>query len=214
MRPTLHAGVPVALVPLSQCDESTLSPPERALVESARSDRRRQELTAGRIAARATLEALRPLPSPLPDVLADPSGRPVCVPDVGVFVSIAHDEGMAAAAVARAPIGLDVLRLDRADQADRVVRARIDTGRATGLLRQVDAPWSDGLVLWTAWEALGKLSGEGVLGEAMLTRLEPEPHGHALVARTRDAELRWWIEGGFAVCLALGRAPYFTTASE
>lgn len=180
--------------------EDGLSAAERALVDEAGSERRRAELRGGRAAAREAFSALHPHRPP-PQVLTHPDGRPLLVPQDGRFVSLAHDDGYVAAAASTSPVGLDVLGLHRAAQAARVVEARIASGRATGLPRGA-YPWPEAALLWTAWEALGKRTGRGVLSEAMLLRLMPEAGPEGLVARTANASVFWWEAEGLLLCLA------------
>src|SRR5271167_1397005 len=110
--------------------------------------------------------------SPQPDVLVSSALRPLLDPPTGWFLSLAHDGGLAVAACARRAVGVDVVPFSRRQQVERTVRAALESRAASGLVAEA-TPWSSALVLWSAWEAIGKRTGEGVLG-AMHERIRPE----------------------------------------
>jgi len=172
---------------------------ERALAAAAGSDRRRREILAGRAAAHEALDAAFP-EGPAVAVLSDAEGRPRIVPPIaGVFVSIAHDGGLAAAAAGEAPLGVDLAPFSRTAQAGRVVEALVKSGRAFAVEGRV--PWPH-LMVWTAREAMAKRLGTGVLDDRLAVRLEPSPCGEDWVARTDKMLLRWWFEEAVLVCVA------------
>jgi hypothetical protein len=116
-------------------------------------------------------------------------------------VSLAHDGGAIAAAYGRAPVGIDLLAIDRLTQAERVVRARLARG-ARGLVGGNPTGWPDAALLWTAWEAAGKRSGRGVLSGPMergWTLARDEAYWGA---SDGDVRVRWLEEAGCLLCLA------------
>jgi phosphopantetheinyl transferase len=118
-------------------------------------------------------------------------------------VSLAHDEGLAVAACARAPVGIDVVYLGRASQLTRVVRSVLEEhpDRAPSIAGVL--PWPAAVVAWTAWEALGKLSGVGVLGLSLTDGLEVNVAEGGAVGAAGGSRLRWWAEGQHVFCLAV-----------
>lgn len=178
--------------------DTDLLPGEHGLVDAAPSEQRAMELRAGRAAARDAFHAAGV--TPRPSVLAAPDGRPRLEPPGGWHVSLAHDGGLAAAAVGHAPVGLDLFDLARTEQASRVVARRIESGRARDLVGE-HRPFPHAAMLWTAWEALGKRTGAGVFGGMEIT-LEPRPGDLPAEARTGDVLVRWWQHDGVLVCLA------------
>jgi 4'-phosphopantetheinyl transferase EntD len=175
-----------------------LSRGEQALVSAARSELRRKELAAGRAAAH---EALRAAGSPSPHrVLKDSDQRPRLAGSRGWFLSLAHDGDLAVAACDTHPIGVDVAPFLRRAQLERVVGSAIDAQLARPL--GGEAVWPPSLLLWTAWEALGKQRGVGVLGEAMEAQLEVQMTGDCAVATWGHSRLRWWTDEENLFCLA------------
>jgi 4'-phosphopantetheinyl transferase EntD len=192
-------GAYVAFCPLGDpADGADLSPRELALVAAATSESRRREIRAGRRAAHAALKAAGV--SALPEVLTSTAGRPSLDPPAGWFVSLAHDGGLAVAACARRPVGIDVVPFSRRPQVERVVRASLQTGTAIDL-PIFDTPWPPALVLWSAWEAIGKQGGGGVF-EAMRASIRPEMSGDTAAAVVATCHLRWWTHGEHLFCLA------------
>lgn len=114
-------GIAVALRRVHPTDRllAALLPAERALLGGAATPKRRAELTAGRIAARAALGRLIGPEGAGAAILRDDAGgtaRPVAISARGarlpVHVSITHADGLAAAAAATEPIGVDLVALE------------------------------------------------------------------------------------------------------
>lgn len=198
MEPIQLTDAVVVCLSFDEAERLPIAPAEQRLVEGAPSALRARELRAGRAAARVVLSALGGEP---PAVLADPEGRPRLEPgDPARHVSIAHDAGWVVAAAAREPVGVDALALDRAEQAERVVRRRIEKGARP---LETDAPlWPASMLLWTGWEALGKRTGGGVLSGVMSLPIAPRVEGEWLVAEVEDVRLRWFELRGLLVCVA------------
>ncbi len=195
----LDDAVLVARALALEVSDDELSAAERGLADAAPSQTRRQELRAGRAAAREaflTAEAGSP-----PSVLQDGRGRPRLDPPGDWFVSLAHDRALACAAVARAPVGVDLLAFAREGPAARVVAERIRSGLGTALLPGSVSPFPESMLLWTAWEALGKRTGEGVL-TATRVPLRVERRENVPTAFTAEARVRWFEIEGHLLCLA------------
>jgi phosphopantetheinyl transferase len=177
---------------------------ERAFVEGAWSEERRHELTAGRAAARRAFEAAGCAPAPR--VGADGAGRPVA-DMAGWHVSIAHDGRVAFAAVAARPVGIDAIALDRTGDVVRVVTARISSGRAKPLVGAAPLGFERAMLLWSAWEALGKRTGGGILSGPMRLDIATVPVDDGAVACVGEARLRWFVDQEHLVCLATSECP-------
>lgn len=194
----------IAAVPLAApVDDHALTPAERGLCDAAASDERRRELRAGRAAFHLALSACTTRPASL---LHDAAGRPRLEPPSDWFVSIAHDGDWALAAVSNAAVGIDLVPLSRADRVRHVVSQRLATHRARPLAAGSEQPFDEALLLWTAWEALGKRSGGGVLAGPMRRSLKVERSVEGATSIDGDDRLRWWLHEGHVLCVA-GRRP-------
>jgi 4'-phosphopantetheinyl transferase EntD len=180
-------------------DDEELSPRERALAAGAESEWRRREIMAGRAAAHAALRAAGVFP--LPEVLTSTDRRPLLLPPCGWHLSLAHDGELAVAACARTAVGVDIVPLARRAQIERAVRSALDSGATgTGSMAEL-VPYPRALLLWSAWEALGKQSGEGVFqGMQASIHAVLDEQGAATIIDGRC--LRWWWNGTHLVCLA------------
>jgi phosphopantetheinyl transferase len=120
-------GIAIALRPVRPVEAASLTPllpKERALLGARATRKRRAEFLAGRTAARAALVRLLGPGAREAAVLRDEAARtarPVAVSADGAplpaFVSISHAAGIAAAAAARDPIGLDLVLVEPQDAA-------------------------------------------------------------------------------------------------
>lgn len=177
-----------------------LSPAEQKLVQAARAEHRRKELQAGRAAAHAALRAVG-IRSRV-EVLQSASGRPHLSSNAAAWqLSICHGGGLAAAIVGQSAVGIDVEPLSRQAQVARVVAG---WGQRMGNRHEPDPvlPLPLALLQWTAWEALGKVTGRGVLaGAKLLIRPELTPAG--LTAKLRGRHLRWWTVQDHVLCAAV-----------
>jgi 4'-phosphopantetheinyl transferase len=86
----------------------TLSAAEQSLWSAIRSEKRRVEFLAGRIAAKRALGAPRFGMSRGASILRDPSGAPRIAGREDLFVSISHTNPYAVAVVSARPVGVDV----------------------------------------------------------------------------------------------------------
>lgn len=198
---TRWRGVTLVVRPLAQpVAPNELCHSERALVTAARSPNRRREIRAGRAAAHDAFRAAG-VKNNLA-VLRTATGQPQISGAEGWHVSLSHGGALVAAACARFSLGVDVVPLDRLAQVSRVVAGQggfaLPSNHGSPLLP---------LLLWSAWEALGKVTGEGVLSETH-TLVQPRRSGKGFVARAGARLLRWWALPGHLVCVAVpGRGP-------
>ena len=191
----------IALHPLAEpVPLDRLHPAELELVRSSSSAPRQVELAAGRFAARIALAALGATPQLA--VLADVDGRPRIDPASDLFISLAHDGLYAVAAASRHPVGVDVMSFDRAASARKVVETRVATGRGQSLTPGSALPFDEALMLWTAWEALGKRTGGGVLSGPAHSVIKVEQASDGAFACVGDALVRWRAFDGHLLCIA------------
>ncbi len=189
-------GAAIAALPLASSNaEDALSSRERSLVRAASSERRKRELRAGRSAARAALRAAG-LRTPV-EVLGSAEGWPRLAGTRGWHVSICHAGDWAAAIAARVPVGIDLEPLARLGQVERVVAG----WNEQALVPSAPFPWPAPLIQWTAWEALGKLTREGVLAGARIA-VRPRRTADGLACRLPRRSLRWWCLEGHVLCAA------------
>lgn len=187
---------------LGEVPDEALSAAERGLADATGSDLRRREIRAGRAAARALFARLSPGLART-SVLRDAEGAPRLDPPGEWTVSLAHDREVVAAAAAQGPVGLDVLQESRFAQARTVVEARIERSRAVPLGGAWPEDLPESALLWTAWEALGKLTKKGVLGGAMQVALVARGRPELpLEAHAPGVRVRWWRDEGALVALA------------
>jgi len=199
----------VALVSVrGPVDATALSPEELALVEGASSSTRRQELLAGRAAVRSALRAVgRPAPRA---VLSGLDGRPQLLYDASIVppaelpsVSIAHDGSWAAAAVSMRAVGVDLAGTSRQDRVMAVIARLVAQGRALAVPPTPGCPFDPALMTWTAWEALGKRTGEGVLPAMTSVISAPRREGGRWIARSTEARLTWFDHDDVLGCTAV-----------
>ncbi|GII66301.1 hypothetical protein Skr01_63860 [Sphaerisporangium krabiense] len=134
--------------------------------------RRRREFLAGRALLRLLLGAAAPAVRHA-EVRAGPRGRPMLAGHPWVGVSVSHDQGLVAAAVApHRRVGVDVQR--PATASSRMV-GRI-FGRHAGLVRELPAADQEAAVAWawTAQEACAKADGRGLAARPWRIEVPPE----------------------------------------
>lgn len=194
----------IASAPLEDVADDRLSAAERALAAAARSSHRVLELRAGRAVAREALRAFHPHADF--SVLADASGRPN-VHGAPAFISIAHSRTRVVAAASTNPVGLDVEPFERAERLADVVSSLCARGRATRISGDLPCSWPEAMLLWTAWEAMGKLDTTGVLGGAMkrvirTNATDADARADLFEGFSEGVRLRWWIDADHVHCLA------------
>jgi 4'-phosphopantetheinyl transferase len=200
---------PVAAVLASPPPGARLTAAEQARADAFRAARDRDAFVAAHLLARAcaadhagvapalTLEQTCPR-------CGGPHGPPRIRELPGVVVSLAHADGVVAAAAGTGPLGVDVetpvgRRLDLAN--DRTL-ALVLAPAERGLLRRSADPAGDFLRLWVCKEAIVKAL-QGTLGQ--LPAIDLVGPGGALAARWRDLALA--VHEGPAGALVACAAP-------
>ncbi|MGY1603683.1 Pls/PosA family non-ribosomal peptide synthetase [Geodermatophilus sp. SYSU D00815] len=216
-RPALPAdpGVRVALVELATCRprlaelSALLSAEERATAEAFSSPHRREQWVTGRALLRLLLSAEDPSRAPADWAIGrSATDRPV-VAD-GPEVSLAHTDGVVAAAVARdRAVGIDVEHL-AAGAPDPVLDSAL-TDEERAALRAAPPAERPQLFLrmWTLKEAVLKCTGEGLAAgpERVATSLDPVgaagPVVEAGFAGAPDCWQQTWTRSGRPYILSL-----------
>jgi 4'-phosphopantetheinyl transferase len=158
-----------------------LSPAERARADAFRHELHRRRFTAGRGRLRELLAAYAG-GDPAAVVLAEgPNGKPELA-GAELRFNLAHSEGIAVCAVARAEVGVDVevSRRDRPTQW-RQIAERFFAGEEVARLQRLadQAGWLEFLRLWTLKEACLKGTGLGLLTDPRSFSVAPVLAGDA-----------------------------------
>jgi 4'-phosphopantetheinyl transferase len=189
---------------VARAETQALRPAEHSALALCRTDKRRAELTAGRLAAHRALELLAPGLEPEVQARAEgllDAGRPVFPAAPEVALSISHSAGWAVAAVARGgPLGVDLeLRVQAGD-------AFASEAFAPGELEGYAAPCAGRMdpltAAWALKEAVLKVWGVGL--RAPLQRVAVQPR--VLAAGDAGVELALRIDAA-ELPAAIGRPP-------
>ena len=173
--------------------DSALSPLEREGLARCRTDKRRREFVAGRLAAHRALALLEPgLRAEVTALEEGPdSGRPLFTPARGLSLSISHSEGLAVAAVARGgALGVDLEQ--RVEAGGAFLEEAFAPGEHEGYAAPCAGRVEPVTAAWAMKEAVLKVWGVGL--RAPLQRVAVRPvllsaSGEALSLRlTLEAE--------------------------
>jgi 4'-phosphopantetheinyl transferase len=159
----------LALVSVSEVWEQrerlvhALVPTEREIFENLGVDKRQREWLAGRMAAKRAVQKRLGLPFARIEIRVDENGRPQLIlgKAIELHLSITHSYDVAAAIVARDPIGLDLERIEPRDASFEALvlteQDRTVLGDLTGEARDERLT-----MLWCEKEAYAKLEGSGL----------------------------------------------------
>jgi 4'-phosphopantetheinyl transferase len=160
-----------------------LAPQEAALLPPAALPKRRHEFVAGRVAARAAAAQLLGAPSDHIAILrrdGSDAGRPYAVSRAGaplpIELSITHADGLALAAAAWTPLGVDLVRIE--ELSDAFVDEAFAPGELLAWSRCVDGEAERVCTAFAAKEAALKWLGCGM--RVPLTSVTVLPSGSAL----------------------------------
>lgn len=151
-----------------------LSPLEREGLERCRTDKRRGEFVAGRLAARRALATLRPGVTAQVTARGEgpDAGRPLLVPEGGVALSLSHAGGLAVAAVAPGgALGVDLERQVEASPA--FLEEAFAPGEHEGYLALDLGGLDATTAAWTLKEAVLKVWGVGLRAPLQQVALRP-----------------------------------------
>jgi 4'-phosphopantetheinyl transferase len=184
-------------------DDASLSPGEREALARCRTDKRRRELVAGRLAAHRALDLLAP--GTRAEVLArvdgPDAGRPFLSPERGIALSISHSAGLAVAAVSHGgPLGVDLERTVEVGEA--FLEEAFSPGELEGYVPLCAGRMDPTTAAWAMKEAVLKVWGVGLRAPLQQVRVSPAP----LSEGDAGVSLRLTLETG-ALPAHLGAPP-------
>jgi 4'-phosphopantetheinyl transferase len=155
-------------------EDSALSALEREGLARCRTEKRRREFVAGRLAAHRALALLEPgLRAEVRAREAGPdSGRPLFWPERGLALSISHSAGLAVAAVARGgALGVDLE--ERVEAGEAFLEEAFAPGEHEGYAAPC-AGWMDpATAAWAMKEAVLKVWGVGLRAPLQKVAVRP-----------------------------------------
>lgn len=159
-----------------------LNDAERERAERFRSAEARAAFVAGRAGVREIGARYAGIPAAALDWRAGADGKPFFA-NAGVAFNMSHSGGEVVAAFSRNPVGVDIERGGRTRDFREIARRFFHEDEVDGVGGEEDF-----LRLWTAKEAMLKLSGEGISGGLKSAR--PGPGGVGELA----GRAVWWRE--------------------
>jgi 4'-phosphopantetheinyl transferase len=175
--------------------ESALSPLEREGLARCRTDKRRREFIAGRLAAHRALALLEPgLRAEVTAREEGPdSGRPLFLPRRGVALSISHSEGLAVAAVSRGgALGVDLEH--RVEAGEAFLEEAFAPGEWEGYVPVCAGRMDPATAAWAMKEAVLKVWGVGLRAPLQKVAVRPELLGMEERREEGQACLRLTLE--------------------
>ena len=154
---------------IRQGDPQLLSDSERAHAEVFRSMEARAAYVAGRAGVREIGARYTGIPPRGLDVQVGPTGKPFFA-NAGVDFNVSHSGGVVVAAFSVKPVGVDIERRGRRGDFLAIAQRFFHPDEAAAISGEEDF-----LRLWTAKEAMLKLSGDGISGGLEVAR--PGPGG-------------------------------------
>ncbi|HZH15078.1 MAG TPA: 4'-phosphopantetheinyl transferase superfamily protein [Archangium sp.] len=155
-------------------DGSALSPLEREGLARCRTDKRRREFVAGRLAAHRALALLEPEARAEVTVREDgpDSGRPLFSPGHGLALSISHSAELAVAAVARGgALGVDLEQ--RVEASGAFLEEAFAPGELEGYLPVCEGHLDPVTAAWALKEAVLKVWGVGLRAPLQKVAVRP-----------------------------------------
>jgi phosphopantetheinyl transferase len=138
----------------------------------------------------------------------DAEGRPVLVaasPDDAVFLSVSHKDGIAVAAAADRPVGIDLERFSAVRDPDGILRIAFSPDEAALLANGHGCAPEYVTIAWSAKEAVAKSLGQKMLGREqsfVMTAFDP---ANATVRVAHDGNMIdafYAVEGDFVCTIA------------
>ncbi|MEQ1929784.1 MAG: beta-ketoacyl synthase N-terminal-like domain-containing protein [Parvularculaceae bacterium] len=167
---------------------------------------RRQEWLLGRLAAKRAIAALANGAGPA-SILSDSESRPVvrlAGSAVAPFVSITHKNGLAVAAAAPAPIGVDLESLASLRDPD-IFADRVLTADERAFADGADDLASTVVVFWSLKEAASKALAAPFVGQERLFAVEainPSAQRARIAFEARAADAAYMVKDGYVCALA------------
>ncbi len=155
-------------------EDASLSPAERRELARCRTDKRRREFVAGRLAAHRALERLAPGTRAEVTARADgqDAGRPLLSPAYDFALSLTHSTGLAVAALARgAPLGVDLERTLEVSEA--FLGEAFCPGEWEGYAPMCAGRMDASTAAWAMKEAVLKVWGVGLRAPLLQVAVRP-----------------------------------------
>ncbi|WP_375771062.1 4'-phosphopantetheinyl transferase superfamily protein [Archangium gephyra] len=155
-------------------EESALSPLEREGLARCRTDKRRREFVAGRLAAHRALALLEPGARAEVTAREDgpDAGRPLFSPGQGLALSISHSAELAVAAVARGgPLGVDLEQ--RVEAGGAFLEEAFAPGELEGYRSVCEGHLDPATAAWALKEAVLKVWGVGLRAPLQKVAVRP-----------------------------------------
>ncbi|WNG44597.1 4'-phosphopantetheinyl transferase superfamily protein [Archangium minus] len=160
---------------VGQEEDSALSPLEREGLARCRTDKRRREFVAGRLAAHRALALLEPGLRAEVTVREDgwpDSGRPLFSPEQGLALSISHSAGLAVAGVARGgPLGVDLE--GRVEASEAFLEEAFAPDEREGYFAVCEGGMDPTTAAWAMKEAVLKVWGVGLRAPLQKVAVRP-----------------------------------------
>ena len=156
--------------------DSALSPLEREGLARCRTDKRRREFIAGRLAAHRALALLEPgLRAEVTAREEGPdSGRPLFLAGRGLALSISHSRGLAVAAVSRGgALGVDLEH--RVEAGEAFLEEAFAPGEWERYVPMCAGRMDPATAAWAMKEAVLKVWGVGLRAPLQKVAVRPEP---------------------------------------
>jgi 4'-phosphopantetheinyl transferase len=156
-------------------DASALSALEREGLARCRTDKRRREFIAGRVAAHRALALLEPGPRAEVAVREDgwpDAGRPLVSPERGLALSLSHSAGLAVAALARGgALGVDLEQ--RVEGGEAFLEEAFAPGEREGYGAVCGGGLDPTTAAWALKEAVLKVWGVGLRAPLQKVAVRP-----------------------------------------
>ena len=157
--------------------EYLLDEEERRRLDAYAAPQARRLFLAGKAGVRLVASRYSRLPPGSLRLQCDEQGKPSFVEPHGLHFNLSHSGGVAMAAFSAAPVGLDIECRGRARDFAAIARRFFLPEEADAVLHPGGDQEDVFLRIWTAKEAIVKLSGKGLSGGLALARTTPDGRG-------------------------------------
>ena len=157
--------------------EEILDDGERRRLDSYVSPEARRLFLAGRAGVRQVAARYSGLASGSLRMRCDERGKPTLIDPEGLHFNLSHSGGTALAAFSSAPVGVDIERRGRSRDFAAIARRFFLHDEAEAVLRSDVDREEVFLRIWTAKEAIVKLSGKGLAEGLALARTTSDGRG-------------------------------------
>ena len=157
--------------------ENFLDDEERQRLAAYRSPQAQQVFLTGRAGVRLVAARYGGLEPGAVRVRADKNGKPAFVEPQALHFNLSHSGGDVMAAFSGDPVGFDIERRGRAREFEAIAKRFFLPEEAEAVLNAGGGREDVFLKIWTAKEAMVKLTGEGLASALTLARYGPDGQG-------------------------------------